>query len=148
MNSVYDRIQRHIYHTNFQYETGGLLLGHKFLRTYYVIACTFPNCCRNVQATKMTFVLDGREHTEKMNQIQNKCVIPLRLLGVWHSHTTQDDLLSAQDKKSSRALAKKNGQVISMIITKQKQGTIKITSYCILKGNREVSCRTKIAKIL
>lgn len=73
----------------------------------------------------MTFVLNGKEHTDKINYIQNKYVILLKLLDVWHSHTTQDYLLPMQDKKSCNS----EGYFIMSVAEKDGKSKTELTGY-------------------
>lgn len=142
---VYDRLRKHVCSTDFEYETGGILLGYKWSKTFGIIACTFPYYNGNVQATKMSFTLNGEEHTKEMEKIREKYIFCPELIGVWHSHTTKDDSLSVQDRKSNGILVRQIGEMLSIIITPTASKTIQLTTYYISKDNREILCRnTKI----
>ena len=129
--SVYGRLRKHTYATGFQYETGGVLLGYKCLWMIFVTDFTTP---RHLNCTgKMTFILDGKEHTWEMGRIRHRHLFPPRLVGVWHSHTTQDRTLSIQDGKANTVLANRFGDIISIIVTKKGTNDIRLTLYYVSK---------------
>lgn len=138
---AYDKLRKHVYVTGFQYETGGVLMGYKCLRTFYVVAFTFPHDLENMNATKMTFVLNGEEHTEEIEKIKSKYFFRSKLIGVWHSHITEDDTFSLQDKMSNNLLVSQLGEMLSVVVTQQEQGDIWLTPYYIMEDSSEVLCR-------
>lgn len=127
--TAYTNLLNHVYDTDFQYETGGILLGHRCLQIFYVTAFTFPRHSEN--ATKMTFILNGEEHMEKMERIRKEFRFKPKLIGVWHSHTTDDSSLSVQDKESNEALASQFGEILSFIVTQKAVDEIRLTAYYI-----------------
>lgn len=135
--NAFNMLQEHVNSTGFQYETGGVLLGYKWLRTFYVVACTFPRRGRDVRASKMTFILDGPEHTEEMKKVRQRYIFKPRLIGIWHSHTTEDDSFSARDMESNGLLVKQIGEMLSVIVTREKGNGIKTITYYISKENQE-----------
>lgn len=142
--STYHKLLAHVRKTDFQYETGGILLGYKCLRIFYVVAFTFSHHSENT--AKMTFILDGVEHTQKMKRIRKKFLFRPQFLGVWHSHTTEDDSFSLQDRKSHRVLVSQFGEIISAIVTRKKeQNKIQIAAYYILKSNRMLACNVSMS---
>lgn len=145
---AYSKLLNYINNTDFQYETGGVILGYRFLWTYYVIAFTFPRYSKN--ATRMTFVLNGEEHAEEIKLINKRFFFHPQLMGIWHSHTTEDDSFSLQDRESNKLLVKQFGKILSVIVIcqKEKKG-IHLTAYCISKNSRESVCKviTDIRKI-
>lgn len=129
--AVYGRLRKHTYATGFQYETGGVLLGYKCLRMIFITDFTVPrhlNCMG-----EMTFILDGKEHTREMERIRKRYLFPPGLVGVWHSHTTQDRTLSFQDGKANKMLANRFGDMISMIVTTKGANDIQMTLYYVSK---------------
>lgn len=76
--SAYKKLLDHVCATDFQYETGGVMLGYKCLGVFYVIAFTFPQNCE--KATRTCFVLNGKEQTEDMRRIAGSFFFPPRLM--------------------------------------------------------------------
>lgn len=131
-------LKKQVIATGFQYEIGGVLLGYKWFRKFYVVACTFPRYGGDLQATKMTFILNGSEHTEEMERIQQQYIFPLKLIGVWHSHITEDNSFSLQDRESNRLLVRQIGEMLSIIVIQQKENEIGIIPYYVSEGNEEI----------
>lgn len=140
----YTKLLNHVYTTDFQYETGGILLGYSCLQIFYVTAFTFPSHFKN--ATKMTFVLDGEEHMEKMERVRHGFLFPPKLIGVWHSHTTDDISLSFQDKESNEVLVSQFGKILSLIITQKVADGIRLTAYYISEKGTIHLCKCKYNK--
>lgn len=138
---IYEKLQKHVCAIDFQYETGGVLLGYKFLRMFYVTACTFPRYDGKVQATKMSFILDGEEHAQEMERIRKKHILAPKLIGIWHSHTMGDEAFSLQDKESNGLLVKQIGEMISVIAIQQNSDSIRLVPYYVSKDNKELFCR-------
>lgn len=83
-----------------------------------------------VKNFKMTFILDGKEHEKEMKRVRRKLFIPPKLIGIWHSHTTEDHSLSLQDRKSNQLLEERFGKIISVIVTrKRRKKKIQLTVY-------------------
>lgn len=141
--SAYHKFVKYVHKTGFQYETGGTLIGYRGLGMFYVIAFTFQPCSDN--ASKMTFVLDGAKHTRELNKIRKRFVIHPQIIGVWHSHTTEDRSFSLQDRKSNQLLVKQFGRIISaIVIWKNERKQIQFLPFYILKNNRELLCKTSV----
>lgn len=141
--SAYNELLNHVYDIGFQYETGGVLLGYKCLWSFYIIALTFPRCRKN--ATKMSYVLNGEEHMEDMESIIESFFFNPKVIGVWHSHTTEDSSLSLQDRESNMLFLSQFGEMLSVIITgKKEKKDIRLTSYYISKDNRAYMCKVGI----
>lgn len=141
---AYERLRKHVYATGFRYETGGVLIGYRWCQKFYVVAFTFPRPFRNADATKMTFVLNGEEHTEEMERIKSKYILQPKLIGVWHSHTTEDDSFSLQDRMSNNLLVSQIGEMLSIIVMQRKRNGIQLIPYYISEENQEVLCRARI----
>lgn len=140
---AYDKLLKHVCATNFLYETGGVLLGYRYWRIYYITDVTFP--CRCGSNSRMTFVLNGEEHTRQVIKIIKNYLIPPRLIGVWHSHTTDDGTLSLQDEQSNRILVNQMGELLSMIVIRTKsKSNIQLIAYCELKDFTTFLCDVKI----
>lgn len=133
----------HVCATGFQYETGGVLLGYRFLRMFYIIGITFPRHPEG--ASKATFILNGKEHTEDAKKIMGRFIPNLRIIGIWHSHTTKDDSFSLQDRETNRLFAEKIGRMLSVIVT-QEPGTdnIRLIPYYISEKGKEFLCKYTI----
>lgn len=141
--TAYRELLNHVHKTGFRYETGGLLLGYKVFRMFFVAAVTSQKFSKNMK--RMTFILNGKEHTEKMQRIRKSVKIQPQLIGIWHSHTTDDDSLSLQDRKSNQLLAKQFGKIISVIITQKKEQVgVRVASYHISHNNRTSLCKVYI----
>lgn len=100
------------------YETGGILMGYNLGRIYFIVAVTTPD--NNINSSKVSFVLDGVEHTRKVNDVimTSSHMCTPSVLGIWHSHICDGHNFSQQDKVSNMTLAKSLGSVLSMLVTK------------------------------
>lgn len=124
------------------YETGGVLIGYKLGRIYFVVAVTTTD--NNVNSSKVSFVLDGVEHTRKVNDIImtfDHARAP-SVLGIWHSHICDGHGFSRQDKVSNMALAKLFGGALSMLVTKSAN-TILLSASYISETGIEKNCTIK-----
>lgn len=134
---AYDQLLRHVCYINFQYETGGIVLGYKCLGMFYIVAFTFPQTHRNADRTR--FKLNGKEHMKEIEKIEKKFVFQPQFLGVWHSHTTEDISFSLQDQKSNELLVNQFEEIISIIvIQKKKAADIKLIPYFIARNRKEL----------
>lgn len=141
--SAYNELLNRVCDTSFQYEIGGVLIGYKYLRIFYIVALTFPRCYRNMG--KVSFVLNGEEHTEDIEKIREGFLFPTKIIGVWHSHTLEDNSLSLQDRESNRLLVTRFGDMLSVVVTSQKgKKDIRLTSYYISKDNKTYICKAAI----
>lgn len=134
--STYNRLRKYVCNTDFQYETGGILLGYRLLWRFYVVDYTFPHCIKNKR--RMTFILNGEEHMKEMERIKKKYFIRPELIGVWHSHTTEDNYLSMQDRESNKLLVRKFEGLLSVIVTQQEVDEIQLTSYYISRKGEKL----------
>ena len=142
--TAYTKLLNHVYDTDFQYETGGILLGYSCLQIFYVTAFTFPRQSKN--ATKMTFILNGEEHMEEMERVRKEFRFHPKLIGVWHSHTTDDSSLSLQDKESNEVFVSQFGEILSFIITQKAVDGIQLTPYYISGKGTIHLCKCKYNK--
>ena len=142
--STYNRLRKYVCNTDFQYETGGILLGYRLLWRFYVVDFTFPRCLKNKR--RMTFILNGEEHMKEMERIKNKYFVRPRLIGVWHSHTTEDSSLSMQDRGANKLLVRKFGGLLSVIVTQQGMKGIQLTSYYISRKGEMHLCKKNKCK--
>lgn len=129
----------HMCTTGFRYETGGVLLGYKFMQIFYIAGITFPR--RSESATRTTFLLNGEEHSEDAGKIMEKFIPHLQLIGVWHSHTTEDNSFSLQDRETNKLLAGQIGKMLSVIVTQQKTNNIRLIPYYISENGKEALCK-------
>ena len=140
---AYRQLLNHVHANGFQYETGGVLLGYRFLWIFYIIGITFPRHFES--ATRTTFILNGEEHSEDAEKIMARFIPHLQLIGIWHSHTTPDNTFSLQDKETNKYLAGQIGRLISVIVTQQsKQNDIRLIPYYISKNSKELLCKYTI----
>lgn len=144
---AYRQMLAWIHTTGFQYETGGVLLGYKFLWIFYIMGITFP---RQIDgATRTSFILNGEEHAEDAKKIMEKFVPYLKLLGIWHSHTTKDYTFSVQDRMTNRLFVEQIGSGLSVIISWQgRKDNIQWFPYFISKNDREFLCKYTMRKQL
>lgn len=137
------QLMNHVHSTGFQYETGGMLLGYRFLWIFYVIGITFPR--HSEKATRATFILNGEEHTEDAEKIMERFVPHLQLIGIWHSHTTEDNSFSLQDKETNKILVEQIGRMLSIIVTQRRgSNVIRLDPYYISANSREFLCKYTI----
>lgn len=69
----------------------------------------------------------------------------MKLTGVWHSHTTDNNNLSLQDKESNEVLVSQFEEILSLIITKRATDEILLTAYYISKKGTNHLCKCKNA---
>lgn len=119
------------------YETGGVLIGHNVGRIYFVVAATTP--VSNTNSSKVSFVLDGVEHTQKVNDVIMTSVHMRTpsVLGIWHSHICDGHNFSQQDKASNMVLAKSFDGALSMLVTKSAHTVLLSTSHISAIGIEE-----------
>lgn len=142
--SAYHKFLKYVHKTDFQYETGGTLIGYQCLGIFYVAAFTFQS--HSGKATKMTFILDGEKHSKTLKRIRRNFIIPPRFLGVWHSHTTEDSSFSLQDRTSNEILVGQLGRIISAIVIRgNERERVQLLPFYILKNNRELLCKVSIS---
>ena len=140
---VCNQLMNHVCATDFQYETGGVLLGYRFLRMFYIIGITFPR--HPESATKTTFILNGEEHTEDARKIMGSFIPNLRLIGIWHSHTTKDDSFSLQDRETNSLFAEEIGRMLSVIVIQEPDtDNIQLIPYYISEKGKEFLCKYTI----
>ena len=141
--TAYRQLLNHVHATGFQYETGGVLLGYRFLWIFYIIGITFPQHFET--ATRTTFVLNGEEHSEDAEKIMARFIPHLQLIGIWHSHTTEDNTFSVQDRLTNKYLVGQIGGMLSVIVTQQRKvNDIRLTPYYISETSKELLCKYTI----
>lgn len=137
---AYRQLIDHVRTTGFQYETGGVLLGYRIFWIFYITGITFPR--HSERATRTTFILNGKEHTEDAEKIMESFIPHLQLIGIWHSHTTEDNSFSLQDIETNKLLAGQIGRMLSVIVTRQRESDdIRLAPYYISGNNREFLCK-------
>lgn len=85
-------------------ESGGLLLGRRIFRSFYIVAVTVPSGSEDGSLTE--FTLDGRLHRQYAAERSRNFQIPPRILGAWHSHICDGAFFSEQDRHANRILAR------------------------------------------
>lgn len=140
---AYRQLRSHIRDTGFQYETGGVLLGYRFLWIFYIAGFTFPQ--HFTGATRTSFILDGEEHAEDAEKIMKRFIPHLRLIGIWHSHTTEDNSFSLQDRETNKLFTGQIGRMLSVIVIQQRElNDIRLIPYYISGKSRGILCKYTI----
>lgn len=118
---AYKKIQRYV---NDKYEVGGILLGSCRLCFWRVkaITCAVPDSKSNYK-----FTLDSNEHKVQIKLLEKRGVYPL---GIWHSHISDMNEFSSQDKIANEQMVRLNGKILSVIVN-QNSGDIKISPYLV-----------------
>lgn len=131
-------IREHILKVDCNYETGGILIGYRLCKVYFIVAVTISDKADG--SSKVSFFLNGVEHMRKVNDIISCFRCPPSVLGIWHSHILDGHNFSEQDKTSNRILAKELNGTLSMLVTKRHvQGVTLSISYISTTGV-ETSC--------
>ena len=107
------KISNCIFETGNQYEVGGVLLGHRQLRTYFLTDATIPDNQR--QKSNHSFELDGAREMHKINELYRAHPSKPMVIGVWHSHVGGVETFSQQDQISNKRFASVAGGIISAI---------------------------------
>lgn len=142
--NVYSNIANSVTEANNSYEIGGILLGYRIGSFYFLIATTVSK--RISEKSKVSFILDGKEHMGYIQEILRQYWYKPSVLGVWHSHIC-DKAFSAQDKKSNQQLAEKWGGVLSMLVMQgEAPKQLRVTTVFVTARGQEHSCCTKILK--
>ena len=136
-----DTIKRCMYDADNDYEVGGVLIGYKIGRVYLVVAATFSTKDKN--SSRASFVLDGAEHTGKIDEIVSGYMCSPSVLGIWHSHICDGHNFSEQDKASHKILVKLLGGTLSMLVTKPAESILLSVSHISMVGIEE-DCILKI----
>lgn len=122
-------------------ETGGLLLGYKFLNCFFVTEITATN---DTESTSVSFVLNGENHIGQAKMLVNKRILKPFVIGVWHSHICDIKNFSIQDKKTNSKLASQIGDIVSVIVTYNQKDMYCYTGCYIKRDAREYYCLVKI----
>lgn len=111
---AYQKLKEGVNLTENRYETGGVLLGYKFLNMFYITAVTVAN--KKECVSKNSFSLDGKLHSSYATEIRRKYIIKPRILGVWHSHTGNVCVFSCQDIETNKIIANLYDGALSMLL--------------------------------
>ncbi len=140
---AYGSIKSSLIATENACETGGILLGYRIFNTHIIVAITTADKAK--KKDKTSFVLDGYEHTEKVEQIISNYKVKPKVLGVWHSHICDTNTFSKQDRISNFKLAKIFNGVLSMIVTSYEEKFL-LTTFFVTQNSEEYLCFTKVVK--
>lgn len=124
-----------------RYETGGILIGYHFGWVYLIAAVTVSDA--SDKNSRVSFVLDGAEHTQKANDIISGFRHLPTVLGIWHSHICDGPRFSAQDVESNKLLAELLGGALSMLVTSHMHAAI-FSTYHISATGAVAGCRTTV----
>ena len=127
------------------YETGGTLIGYKFCNTFFVVAITSQE--EYETRSKVSFTLNGSEHTQKSSQIISQFKFKPLVLGVWHSHICDGACFSELDRMSNKSFAEIFNGALSMLAVMQDNRVILTTSFISASG-KEHFCKTYVQKRL
>lgn len=142
-SDAYRQIREQIEDAGNQYETGGVLLGHKKLRRFFIVAVTPP--CGIPDPALTAFVLDGPQHTRTAAQLAQRFRRRPSIVGVWHSHICDGAVFSAQDRQSNRLLAQHLGGAVSILAAPAELGRTSVLTSCFIPAHgREHICVTII----
>lgn len=138
---VFRTIRQCVLEADNNYETGGVLIGYHLWRMYLVVAITTPST--NSNSSRVSFFLDGMEHTQKVNDIISGFRCSASALGIWHSHICDGHKFSKQDTLSNRMLAKTLGGALSMLVTKSTHSIELSISHISTTGTEE-DCAVRV----
>jgi len=141
--STFQNISNCIAKVNNSYEVGGVLLGHRHLRTYFIIDATIP-FSQKVKSN-ISFELDGVKETQLANRLISMYRKKPSLVGIWHSHVGRMDTFSSQDKHSNQKFAEIVGGAISAIAIPTSDARLdELVSYYISPKGKEALCFTVV----
>ena len=137
---AFNKIRQSVVFADNKYETGGVLIGYALWKWYFVVEVTTSDV--HIKS-KVSFFLDGNEHTQKVNEIISTSKYQPSVLGIWHSHICDGHSFSKQDMISNKVFAKSFGGMLSMLVTKPEKDIVFSTKYISSIGIAE-RCITKI----
>lgn len=141
MKKAYRKISEIYAKAQDKYEVGGVLLGYRVGKMFFVMEVT---ACEEKQDNNLTtFYLDGEKHTAMAKSIAKRYWISPRLLGVWHSHIINDQTFSVQDSESNKKLAVLMNGILSVLVIKNACEH-KMISYFISATGEEMHHKTVI----
>lgn len=132
---AYNKIQAAIAASGFCYEIGGVLLGYRFLNFWYIKDATIPE--GGDVRSKIGFHMDSKTVKKAIVKIQKNSWIPIRTLGLWHSHICDIRTFSYQDRKTNQAWAHLMNGIVSVIITPKGKKDLRFNIYEIRKKENE-----------
>ncbi len=134
---AFHTISQYVHEAANNYETGGVLIGYSLGRIYFVLAVTTSNSTEN--SSKVSFTLDGVEHTKKVNEIvmASGFLFSPSVLGIWHSHIFDGHRFSSQDRISNMVIAKSLGGALSMLVTQSTHGILFSVVHISIAGDEE-----------
>lgn len=101
------------------FETGGVLLGYRFLWFTFITETTIPPSCMS-SPSKVEFSLDGEWHTMETERLCACKWIKPCVVGLWHSHICYGAEFSDQDCESNRKFADVFGSIVSGIVVRDQ----------------------------
>ena len=113
LENVCDKISKCILSIGNMYEVGGVLLGYRWLHTWFIVDVTIP--IDQELKSKTVFLLDGEKETKMIKKIVSMYRIAPEPVGIWHSHVGGIKEFSDQDKESNSTYAQQIGGAISAI---------------------------------
>lgn len=141
--TAYTQIKDSVTKAENDFEVGGVLLGHKIFRQYFVIAVTTST--EIAEKSKVSFTLDGDWHTIHVLELVQKYIHKPSILGVWHSHICDIDAFSEQDRQSNKQLAIfLNGTLSIIAMLLMPLQTINLTAYFITASGKERICQVEV----
>lgn len=127
------------------YETGGILIGYKLCNTFFVVTSTSQE--ESEARSKVTFTLNGNEHTQKASQIISQFKFKPLVLGVWHSHICDGACFSELDRISNKSFAEFFNGALSMLAVMQDD-KISLTTHFISASGIDHFGKTYVLKRL
>ncbi|MCB7320855.1 Mov34/MPN/PAD-1 family protein [Lacrimispora sp. 210928-DFI.3.58] len=139
-NKAYCQIRDSVTNAKNDFEVGGVLMGYKIFKHYFVVAVTVPT--ETAEKSKVSFTLDGDWHTARALELMQTFQRKPSILGIWHSHICDGDTFSEQDRQSNMQLAISFNGVLSMIVmmTMPLQD-LSMTAYFISPNGKERLCQ-------
>ena len=139
-NKAYCQIRDCVTNAENNFEVGGILLGYKKFKRYSVVAVTSPT--ETAEKSKVSFILDGDQHTALAFEIMRTFRRKPSIIGVWHSHICEGATFSEQDRQSNMQLATSFHGVLSMIaVLAISLQDLRITAYYISPKGKESLCQ-------
>lgn len=141
--NVYYQIEKDLKNAKNDYEIGGVLIGYKEGKVYFIVGTTSSTEITN--KSKVSFVLDGNQHTKKALKMIKQFQHNPSVLGVWHSHICDDTRFSVQDRLSNQKLAKFfNGALSMLVIFSTSRQELNVNVFFITVKGIEYRCHTII----
>lgn len=117
-------------------EAGGVLLGHRWLRSVYVVSATVPS--EDETTSRGSFTIDGTIESSKARIIANSYYLKPNIIGIWHSHVSRIPQFSYQDIVSHKIMTNVLGTAISVLVIPTEKYTIEqFTPYLVTSKKPE-----------